>query len=118
MKRIEPALGDVPLIKLTTPMLDEFYGALVDNEGLSPASVRQVHSIVRRGLKQGVKWGWIQRSSPGLWSRGGHNRSVAGRKSLFSHSTIRHRLRGFSPDKRLFLPTIRHRATSARSYST
>lgn len=59
-RRINPALGDVPLIKITTPMLDEFYRALADSEGLAPASVRQIHSIIRRGLKQGVKWGWIQ----------------------------------------------------------
>jgi hypothetical protein len=59
-KRINPALGDIPVIKLTTPMLDEFYQALRDEVGLAPASIRQVHAIIRRGLKQGVKWGWIQ----------------------------------------------------------
>ncbi len=58
-KRIAPALGETPLVKLTTPRLDEFYRALSDEAGLAPASVRQVHSIIRRGLKQGVKWGWL-----------------------------------------------------------
>lgn len=58
-RRIKPALGRVPLIKLGTQDLDAFYQALANDAGLSPASVRQVHSIVRRGLKQGIKWGWI-----------------------------------------------------------
>lgn len=59
-KRIGPALGSTPLIKLTTPQLDDFYLALTREAGLSPGSVRQIHSIVRRGLKQGVKSGWLQ----------------------------------------------------------
>ncbi|NNC79856.1 MAG: site-specific integrase [Acidimicrobiales bacterium] len=59
-KRIGPALGATPLIKLTTTMLDDFYRALTTEVGLAPASVRQIHSIIRRCLKQGVKWGWIQ----------------------------------------------------------
>ncbi len=59
-KRIGPALGSIPVTKLTTSQLDEFYRALSTKAGLSAASVRQVHSVIRRGLKQGVKWGWIQ----------------------------------------------------------
>ena len=59
-KRIAPALGPVPLIKLTTPQLDDFYLALSREAGLSPGSVRQVHSIIRRSLRQAVKWGWIE----------------------------------------------------------
>ncbi len=59
-KRIGPAIGSVPLTKLTTAQLDEFYQALTKQAGLAPASVRQIHSIIRRGLRQGVKWGWIE----------------------------------------------------------
>jgi integrase len=61
---IVPALGAVPLARLRTPQLDSFYGKLRESGGangrpLSPASVRQVHAIVRRALSQGVRWGWI-----------------------------------------------------------
>ena len=28
-------------------------------EGLAPASVRQIHAVIRRALKQAVKWEWI-----------------------------------------------------------
>lgn len=59
-RRIRPALGAIPLTKLTTPQLDDYYQALASDGGLSPASIRQIHSVIRRGLKQGVKWGWIQ----------------------------------------------------------
>lgn len=57
-RRIRPALGQRRLEKLGTDDLDAFYKALSD-EGLAPASVRQVHAILRRALNQGVRWGWI-----------------------------------------------------------
>lgn len=59
-RRIKPALGETPLIKLTTPQLDAFYLALSRDAGLSPASVRQIHAIVRRALRQAVRWGWVE----------------------------------------------------------
>jgi hypothetical protein len=58
-RRIQPALGQVSIAKLTTPQLDAFYLALTRVAGLSPASVRQVHSILRRSLRQAVRWGWL-----------------------------------------------------------
>ncbi|MGA2838406.1 MAG: hypothetical protein ABSF84_17620, partial [Acidimicrobiales bacterium] len=42
-KRISPALGHVPARQVTALELDEFYQGLTD-EGLAPASVRQVHA--------------------------------------------------------------------------
>jgi integrase len=61
---ILPALGEVPLSKLKPAQLDTFYGNLRTNGGskgqpLSPASVRQVHAILRTSLNQAVKWGWL-----------------------------------------------------------
>jgi integrase len=61
--RIEPVLGAVPVRRLTTRRLDAFYQALAREAGLAPASIRQVHAVIRRGLGQAVKWGWI-RSNP------------------------------------------------------
>jgi integrase len=54
-KRIKPALGSRPLAKLSTLDLDTFYAGLTDG-GLSPASVLQVHSILRAACRQAVKW--------------------------------------------------------------
>ena len=61
---ILPRFGATPLRKLTTAALDQFYADLrksggVGDKPLAPASVRRVHVVVRRGLQQGVKWGWL-----------------------------------------------------------
>jgi len=57
-KRIIPALGHVPVRKVTALELDELYQGLTD-EGLAPASVRQVHAILRAGFRQAVKWRYL-----------------------------------------------------------
>ena len=54
-KRISPALGHLAAVKVTVLELDQFYQGLTD-EGLAPASVRQVHGILPAGFHQGVKW--------------------------------------------------------------
>jgi integrase len=56
---ILPGLGPVPIHKIRTVDLDRLYVGLVTDRGLSPASVRQVHAIIRRALRQAVRWGWI-----------------------------------------------------------
>src|ERR1039458_6706755 len=56
-KRICPAHGSMPARKVTALELDEFYQGLT--EGLAPASVRQVHAILRTGFRQGVKWRYL-----------------------------------------------------------
>lgn len=59
-KRISPArVGQLPLHKLTAADLDQFYVALKRNEGLAPATIRQIHSVIRGALKQAVKWGLV-----------------------------------------------------------
>lgn len=59
-RRIAPArIGQLPLHKLTAGDLDQYYVALKRNEGLAPATVRQIHSIIRGSLKQAVKWGLV-----------------------------------------------------------
>lgn len=57
-RRIRPALGAKRLDRLGADDLDAFYKALVD-DGMDPGAVAQVHAIIRRGLNQGVRWGWI-----------------------------------------------------------
>lgn len=56
---ILPGLGPAPIHKIKTADLDRLYIGLVTERGLSPASVRQVHAIIRRALRQAVRWGWI-----------------------------------------------------------
>ena len=56
---ILPGLGSVSIHKIKTADLDQLYRGLVTKKGLSPASVRQVHAIIRRALRQAVRWGWI-----------------------------------------------------------
>ncbi len=57
-KTIRPALGSTSVRRLNPHKLDELYVALSDR-GLSPASVRQVHAVIRSACRQGVKWGWM-----------------------------------------------------------
>lgn len=61
---ILPILGKSKVSRLKAAEIDHFYAMLrdrggVDGRPLSPASVRQVHAILRRALQQGVKWEWI-----------------------------------------------------------
>ena len=66
---IVPALGAVPVAKLTPVDLDRFYRHLLEVGGpkgpYTPATVKRVHGIVRRALAQGVRWGWL-RHNPAL----------------------------------------------------
>lgn len=56
---ILPGLGPIRIHKIKTADLDRLYLGLVSDKGLSPASVRQIHAIIRRALRQAVRWGWI-----------------------------------------------------------
>lgn len=68
---ILPVLGKTKVTKLKAAEIDHFYAMLrdrggVDGRPLSPASVRQVHAILRRSLQQGVKWEWISSNPAAL----------------------------------------------------
>jgi len=58
-KRILPALGDRSVQSIRTNDLDRLYLGLVNDVGLAPATVRQVHAVIRRAFRQAVRWGWI-----------------------------------------------------------
>src|SRR5947207_3457614 len=62
--RILPKWRDVPLRRLRTADLDLWYGELrrkgaLNGGPLAPNSVMRIHSVLRRALVQGVRWGWI-----------------------------------------------------------
>jgi integrase len=59
-----PQLGHLPVAKVTTADIDDFYGWLLtlgggDRKGLSPGTVRRVHSVLHRALVQALRWEWI-----------------------------------------------------------
>ena len=57
--RIGPDLGTLPLRRVTTQRLDAYYAVLTRQHGLSPATIRHVHAVLRGALGQAVKWGWL-----------------------------------------------------------
>ncbi len=60
-KAIRPTLGAVPLDKLTAHDLDRLYADQLAS-GLSPSTVLYHHRIISAALKQGRKWGWLDRN--------------------------------------------------------
>lgn len=60
-RHIKPALGSVKLSKLGAARVQSLYRQKLD-EGLSPASVRYVHAVLSRALKQALRWGLVPRN--------------------------------------------------------
>jgi len=60
-RRIRPALGNVPISKLTSDVLDRCYEAW-EAEGLASATVRSYHALLSSALHQAVKWHWIAKN--------------------------------------------------------
>jgi integrase len=58
---IGPALGTIPLKKLTAADVQGFYSRKLES-GLSPRTVQYLHAILHRALEQAVKWGYIARN--------------------------------------------------------
>jgi integrase len=57
-----PRFGDIALDRLHPAEIDAFYAALrrpSQGGGLTPATVRRIHGVLRAALAQGVKWGWL-----------------------------------------------------------
>jgi integrase len=75
-KTLKPAIGSVRLDKITPLLLDELYRDLL-GRGLSPASVRRVHSVLSAALKRGAKWGLLGANPALLASPPGPTRSTA-----------------------------------------
>jgi integrase len=60
-RELVPTIGDVRLSKLTARHLDALYTALT-KRGLAPATVRQIHALLRAALNQAVRWGLVGRN--------------------------------------------------------
>ena len=59
-RRVTERLGTTPLQRLTPAALNALYGEL--GESLSPRTTRYVHTVLRRALADGVKWGRLVRN--------------------------------------------------------
>lgn len=60
-RHIVPALGRIKLKNLSPAHVQGFYRAKIDS-GLSPATVRYIHAVLHRALKQAVRWGLVPRN--------------------------------------------------------
>ena len=58
-RHIFPAIGDRVAHLIRTSDLDDLYLGLINQTGLAPATVRQVHSVIRRAFSQAMRWGWV-----------------------------------------------------------
>ena len=56
---ILPALGPIPAASIRTFDLDRLYHALMTGRGVTPSTVRHVHSVIRRAFRQAELWGWV-----------------------------------------------------------
>lgn len=62
---ILPAIGTLAANRIRTTDLDDLYNGLVNRKGLAPATVRQVHSVIRRAFRQAMRWGWVATNPAG-----------------------------------------------------
>ena len=60
-KHIIPALGSIPVQRLTAPQVQAFYAAMRD-AGRGARTVQLAHMRLSQALKQGVKWGTVARA--------------------------------------------------------
>lgn len=65
--RLIPALGDVPVRKLTVEQIDAFYRSLGRDAKLSASTVRQIHNVLTGSLDQAVRWKW-RSDNPARWA--------------------------------------------------
>lgn len=66
-RELVPVIGTIRLSKLTAGHLDQLYSSLRER-GLAPATIRQVHAIIRAALHQAVRWGLVARNVASLAS--------------------------------------------------
>ncbi len=60
-RHLKPALGDLPLWKLTARDCDQLYARMAA-AGLGPSRVRCAHVVLHRAVAQAVRWGWLARN--------------------------------------------------------
>lgn len=63
---IKPALGKIKLSELRAPQIQRFYNGLLTEKKLSPKTVRNVHGILHRALRQAMKLEMIRNNPTDL----------------------------------------------------
>ena len=58
---LRPAFGDTKVTKLRPDVIDAYYRQW-EAQGLSSATVRQLHAILSGAFSQALKWGWVSAS--------------------------------------------------------
>lgn len=63
-RHLLPNLGHLPVGKLTTADIDDFYGYLLQRGGhdgrpLSAGTVHRIHVVLHRALAQALRWDWV-----------------------------------------------------------
>ena len=53
-------MGRIPLAALSAPQIQEFYNSLLTEKKLSPKTVKNIHGVLHRALRQAVKLGMIR----------------------------------------------------------
>jgi integrase len=66
-RELVPAIGTIRLSRLTANHLDRLYSSLRER-GLAPATIRQVHALMRAALHQAMRWGLTSRNVASLAS--------------------------------------------------
>jgi len=61
-RHLAPSIGRIPLAKLNGAHVQEVVNQLV-KAGASPQTVRNVHAVLRRALRQAVRWGMLSRNA-------------------------------------------------------
>ena len=91
-REIVPVLGGIRLSKLSTLEIDALYTKL-RKRGLAPATIRQIHAILRASLNQAERWGLVQRnvaklaSAPAQPQREQHPPSIPDVRALMTSAT-------------------------------
>ena len=91
-REIVPVLGGIRLSKVSTLEIDALFTKL-RKRGLAPATIRQIHAILRASLNQAERWGLVQRnvaklaSAPAQPQREQHPPSIVEVRALMASAT-------------------------------
>ena len=63
---ILPALGNLPLMKLTPMHINKLYSQLIEKKKLAPRTVKDIHVTIHNALKYAVLWGLLNKNVASL----------------------------------------------------
>jgi integrase len=117
-----PHLGNLPLQALRPKHLNDLYARLLatgrtdGTGGLAPKTVREVHVIVRKALKDAVNWGNVARNVADLANPPSQRASAAARRRTLQTWTPAElgQFLGHDPDDRLYYAWVLAASTGMR----